>query len=226
MKICASIGESTYTLVRRRVKSAFKLGADLVELRLDYLKEDLTVKQLKSSIEGFEDRCILTLRSNKEGGRFRGSESKRLHLLYQLFDLKPAYLDVELDTVKGEEGLAQMKDGVTLIVSKHSFTHTPNRSTLRRWVKEALDAGSIGKVVTTAKRFEDNIRVLEMLKQAPKGKLILFCMGKLGLISRILSPLLGSPIVYTSLNKPTAPSQIRLSEAVTLYRVLGYEYRF
>lgn len=220
MKICASIGEPNYTLLKKRVKRAFELGADLVEIRLDYLKDALDVNRLKNIIEGCENRCILTIRSKKEGGLFKGGEAQRIHLLHQLSDLKPAYIDVELDTIKREQSLKQVEPCVTLIVSKHSFTHTPKQSILSRWVNESLSFGGIGKVVTTAKNFRDNITVIEMLKQAPKGRLISFCMGELGLISRILSPLLGSPIVYTSLKEATAPGQIGLSEALKLYQVL------
>ncbi len=220
MKICASVGESTYTLLEKRVKRAFELGADLVELRLDYLKGVLDVKKVKSIICGFENRCILTLRSSREGGLFKGEEAQRLYLIHELSGLKPAYLDVELDAVKRVQSLSEVGEEVTLIVSKHSFTHTPNQSILDRWVKEALRFGGIAKVVTTAKNFKDNITVIEILKQAPKGRLISFCMGELGLVSRILTPLLGSPILYTSLKEATAPGQIGLSEALKLYSVL------
>ncbi|MEM3427172.1 MAG: type I 3-dehydroquinate dehydratase [Nitrososphaerales archaeon] len=220
MKICASIGEPTYLHLEKSVKRAFEVGADLVELRLDYLKDALDVQQIKRIIDGCVDRCILTLRSNREGGLFKGSEEERLQLIHQLSELKPAYLDVELDAVKREKKLSEVCEGVTLIVSKHSFTHTPNQSTLSKWVKEVLRLGSLGKVVTTAKNFRDNITIIEILKRAPKGRLISFCMGELGLVSRILSPLLGSPIFYASLKKATASGQIELSDAVKLYRVL------
>jgi len=224
MKVCASLSAKTYALLKKKAETAIKLGADLVELRLDYL-DTFNAEKLRDVISGIESRCILTLRSSKEGGRFRGGEAKRVQLLYHLIDLKPAYIDIELEAVKKEKKLAEVHAETTLIVSKHSFTNTPNQSTLSRWVEEALSFGGVGKVVTTAKSFEDNLRVMEVLKQAPKSRLIAFCMGELGLISRVLAPLLGSPIVYTCLKEATAPGQIELSEALRLYRVLGYEDR-
>jgi len=224
MKICASLGAKTYTLLKKKAETAIRLGADLVELRLDYL-QSFNTEKLRDVIRGIEGRCILTLRSSKEGGCFRGGEAKRIQLLYQLIDLKPAYIDVELEAVKREKKLTEVHAGTTLIISKHSFTDTPNQSTLNRWVGEVLSFGGMGKVVTKARRFEDNLRVMEALKQAPKGRLIAFCMGELGLISRVLAPMLGSPIIYTCLKEATAPGQIELSEALRFYRVLGYEDR-
>ena len=224
MKICVSVGAGTYTLLKKKVDAAIRLGAELVELRLDYLRTH-DAEKLRDVIHGIEGMCILTLRSSKEGGRFRGGEAKRIQLLYHLIDLKPAYIDIELETVEREKKLTEVLAETTLIVSKHSFTNTPNQSTLSRWVKEVLSYGGVGKVVTTARRFEDNLRVIEVLKQAPKGRLIAFCMGDLGLVSRVLAPMLGSPIVYTCLKEATASGQIELSEAVRLYRVLGHEDR-
>lgn len=224
MKICASVGAETYALLKKRVGTAIKLGADLVELRLDYLRS-FSAEKLRGVVEGIEGRCILTLRSAREGGHFRGSELKRRQLLYQLIDLKPAYIDIELETVKKEKKLTEVYADTSLIVSKHSFANTPNQSILKRWVNEVLRFGGLGKIVTTAKRLGDNVRVMEVLKQAPKGRLIAFCMGELGLVCRVLAPMLGSPIVYTSVKEATAPGQIGLSEALRLYRVLGYENR-
>jgi 3-dehydroquinate dehydratase-1 len=221
MKVCASIGAETYGLLKRRVGAALKLGADLVELRLDYLRA-LSVEKLRDVVEGIEDRCILTLRSSREGGLFKGSEAKRIRLLHRLADLKPAYIDVELEALRRERGLAEACAGVSLIVSKHSLTNTPSRATLDRWVEEVLSFDGIGKVVTAARRFEDNLKVMEALSRAPRGRLIAFCMGELGLASRILAPLLGSPIFYASLKEATAPGQIELSEALRLYRVLNH----
>ena len=224
MRICVSIGAETYKLLKKRADAAIKLGADLVELRLDYL-HSFSVEKLKDVIEGIGGRCILTLRSSKEGGRFRDGEAKRIQLLYHLIDLKPAYIDIELETIKREKKLTEVHADTALIVSKHSFTNTPNQPTLNRWVKEVLSFEGVGKIVTTARRFKDNLKVMETLRQAPKGRLIAFCMGDLGLVSRVLAPMLGSPIVYTSLNEATAPGQIGLSEAQKLYSVLGLENR-
>ena len=224
MKVCASLSAKTYALLKKKAETAIKLGADLVELRLDYL-DTFSAGKLRDVMRGIESRCILTLRSSKEGGHFRGGEAKRIQLLYQLIDFKPAYIDIELETIKREKKLTEVHADTALIVSKHSFTNTPNQPTLNRWVKEVLSFEGVGKIVTTARRFKDNLRVMEMLRQAPKGRLIAFCMGDLGLVSRVLAPMLGSPIVYTSLNEATAPGQIGLSEAQKLYSVLGLENR-
>jgi len=70
MKVCVSVGAKTYALLKKKADAAIKLGADLVELRLDYLRT-FDIEKLKNVTKGIESRCILTLRSSKEGGRFK-----------------------------------------------------------------------------------------------------------------------------------------------------------
>ena len=53
-------------------------------------------------------------------------------------------------------------------------------------------------------------------------KIIAFCMGEQGKISRVMAPLLGSYLTYASLNKgeESAPGQLTVKEIKEVFRIL------
>ena len=56
--------------------------------------------------------------------------------------------------------------------------------------EEISSGASICKIVTTAQQIEDNLPALSFVSFASsKAKLVCFCMGEHGKISRLLSPL-------------------------------------
>jgi len=80
------------------------------------------------------------------------------------------------------------------------------------------------KIVTTAKQVEDNLTTLNFMSTASsKTKLVCFCMGELGKISRLLSPLFGGFFTFASLERgsETASGQITIQEMKASYELLG-----
>jgi 3-dehydroquinate dehydratase-1 len=96
-----------------------------------------------------------------------------------------------------------------IIVSYHNFLETPPNEFLEKVYEEASNYGKVVKIVTAARNLDDNFRVLALYQKVKTGKLLAFCMGNLGVVSRILCPLMGSPFTYASLRRgQTAPGQI------------------
>jgi 3-dehydroquinate dehydratase type I len=78
--------------------------------------------------------------------------------------------------------------------------------------------------VTTAKRMEDNLTALNFTSAASsKAKLVCFCMGELGKVSRLLSPLFGGFFTFASLERgsETASGQITIQKMKSTYALLG-----
>jgi len=197
-------------------QKAFREGADLVELRLDYLKL-LDLRTLKEKFKVFGDKIILTLRKREEGGKFQASEYQRVALLREMQSWKGAFKDVELSTLSD----SKLKVDVKTIVSWHDFSSTPSQEVLEEKLSAALEYGGMAKIVTTAKKFSDNLTVLNLYKKKMRGKFIGFCMGEEGKISRILAPMLGSPLMYGCLEgAAVAPGQIPVSELKGFYELL------
>ncbi|MFQ5712194.1 MAG: type I 3-dehydroquinate dehydratase [Candidatus Geothermarchaeales archaeon] len=213
-KLCLSIGGDTPGEVGVKLREAQGLGADLIEVRVDYLRE-MNLETLEDILKPYLNRCILTCRSREEGGKFRGDEGERATVLENLIGLSPAYIDLELSAVKSEGHLirAAREEGVSVITSWHDFQGTPGVSTLRAKASEVLKIGQIGKIVTRANSISDNVRVLRLYGKPQDGRLVAFAMGHMGVVSRVLAPILGSPIAYVSLPlEGTAPGQLSIDE--------------
>jgi 3-dehydroquinate dehydratase-1 len=207
------------------VTRALEQGADLVEVRFDYLKEDIKPHRVGLELEGLLDQCVFTLRHREEGGHFQGGEDARRALLLSLSRLEPAYLDLELAVAESAPGfLNELKGvGTRLILSWHDFKATPSEAELLRRAEAAWRLGGVAKLVTTATSFEDNLRLLQLYRASRKHGLIAFCMGELGLPSRILAPLLGAPFTYARLEgEGTAPGQPTVKELRRLYALLPH----
>jgi 3-dehydroquinate dehydratase type I len=72
------------------------------------------------------------------------------------------------------------------------------------------------KIVPFARSWEDNLTILSLIPFAKerKQKIVAFCMGEKGKISRIFSPFLGAAWTYASLskNRASAPGQLTIRE--------------
>ena len=216
--VCTTVSAKTGGEMATKAAAAFALGTDIVELRLDLLRRpSLAVAEELSHLA---KRSVFTVRRRDEGGGFEGTEPERLALIEGLCELQPLYVDIELTTVEESRGwFAELPRTPRKIVSWHDFSKTPSFPALKRSRSRAGAAGSIAKVVTTAKSGEDNLKVLRLYEENPEN-LIAFCMGALGMVSRVLSLQLGSPIVYASLpNEPVAPGQLSVSTVLGLKRI-------
>lgn len=211
--------------MKNSVIKAIDIGADIVEVRLDYL-EDLDVNVLSSTLRPYMDKLVLTLRPRYENGLFEGDEEERVEILKQLSQEGPAYVDIELRSPMIQDLSKElMKAGITVIVSWHDFEKTPETDELQKIANLAMSCGSIAKVVTMAKSFSDNLRILSLYHTGDKHRLIAFCMGAEGVLSRFLSVMLGAPFMYVSLpGAPTAPGQPSITEAKELIRILSSNY--
>jgi len=127
---------------------------------------------------------------------------------------------------KREETIAKLRSlGAKVIVSYHNFDGILTVSTMGRILDEEIASGaSICKIVLNAKQVEDNLPILSFVSFAStKAKLVCFCMGEYGKISRLLSPVFGAYFTLASLEQgsETAPGQMSISDMNTAYNVLG-----
>lgn len=221
--VAASIIGEEIAPMRLKIPKAIENGADVVELRLDGLRHtDGWEKLLRADIP-----MIVTNRPKREGGNFLGKENDRLKLLMDAVERGVACVDVELSTKN--QNLKKLireakSNDVTTMLSYHNLKQTPGIDFLIKKAKRAADEGcDIVKIVTFAKKPQDALKVLDFLIRARKKidvPLIAFAMGSAGRFSRIVSPMLGSPIVYASVDEATAPGQFSVSVTKSLLREL------
>jgi 3-dehydroquinate dehydratase type I len=184
--------------------------ADLIELRVDYLRNAGLGLLLGNQKKPF----IVTNRKKEEGGRYSGDESKRLGILREAIDFGADYVDVEFATERSLlRGLIRNKRSTRIILSFHDFRKTPPLKELQRVFGQMVRLeADVVKIVPFARSWEDNLNILSLIPFAKerKQKIVAFCMGEKGKISRIFSPFLGAAWTYASLNqsRTSAPGQL------------------
>jgi 3-dehydroquinate dehydratase I len=224
-KICVSIAPDDVISIKEQAHRAFILGADYVEIRFDFLKADFLAEALQASRD-IKDRAIFTLRSSSEGGKFASSEQNRLQWLATFAEHKPMLLDIELDTLKKNDELADFleEQKSRILVSWHDFEKTPPNDRIADMLSEMRTYSNFVKLVTTAKSIEDALRLLEMYNETTvELHPIFFAMGEAGVISRVLCTLVGNaPFTYASLERVLAPGQLTLLQIKKLYDKIKY----
>ena len=219
-KICVSIGAQEIASLLPQANRAFRLGADYIEIRFDFLKAE-SLETALDAVAGLKDRMIFTLRSQNDGGIFTGSEDDRLQWLRRLAEQKPMLLDVELDTLRRNDDLADFmeKERIRLLVSWHDFEKTPPNDVIVEILSEMRRYSNYVKIVTKAETIEDALRILDLYDDIDIGlHPILFAMGQAGVISRILCTIAGNaPFTYASLDRVIAPGQLSIQQLKKLY---------
>jgi 3-dehydroquinate dehydratase/shikimate dehydrogenase len=208
--ICAVIGRTRHKMMQMEIQEAAKRGARLIELRLDFLAKAPDFKRLLAN-----KPCpmIATVRRPAEGGRFPGSEEERLMLLRQAIVSGFDWVDLESDIAKSIPRFGKVKR----IISFHDMRGLPDD--LEEMYKEMCELdGDLVKIAVVAGQPSDNLRVLELLKGAPKPTVAL-CMGDLGTCTRVLCGRLGAPFTYGAFNKERgiAPGILSHDELKNVY---------
>ena len=84
-----------------------------------------------------------------------------------------------------------------------------------------VESGPLVRSSYHAAEQANNYNILALYDKFKQTKLIAFCMGQKGIISRIICTLIGSPLAYASLpDLPTAEGQISISEMKNFYELL------
>jgi len=209
--ICVSLGRVRHRELIASHQALAQNGASLVELRIDWLRFPPDVGRV---IKSLPTPTIVTCRRPQDGGRWRGSEDERLMLLRHAIVAGVDYVDLEGDIAAKVPRYGKTKR----IVSYHNFQETPDNLADIQAELSKLNA-DIVKIVTTANTPADNVKVLELIPGAPVPT-IAFCMGEIGVPSRILCGKLGAPFTYATFSKERelAPGQLSFEEMRDIYR--------
>jgi 3-dehydroquinate dehydratase/shikimate dehydrogenase len=221
-RLCVAIFVTDAAQVARDTALAAEHGADLVELRIDALRDPSAVDEVMhaSSLP-----AIVTCRPAWEGGQSPLEDVERGELLRRAIDKGAHFVDVELITVaRHEEQIRQMLaqrglQDVRLIVSSHKFSKGRPARLNNTLIELYESPADIAKVVWTASTVRDNLEAFEVLQHRQKPTIAL-CMGEEGLISRVLAKKFGAFLTFASLDGSTgtAPGQVSVSEIKRRYR--------
>ncbi|PHQ34538.1 shikimate dehydrogenase [Rhodopirellula bahusiensis] len=208
--ICVSLGRARHKRMIAEHQFLVEQGAQLVELRLDYISRAVDLKRLLNDRPG---PVVATVRRKEDGGRWERSEQDRLMLLRSVIAAGAEYVDIEADVAAQIPRYGNTKR----IISYHDFSGTPENLDELHEAMAAEDA-DIVKIACMANSFSDNIRMINLCKNA-KIPTIGICMGEIGMLTRILANRVGSPFTYAtfSSDKKLAPGQLNWKEMNSVY---------
>ena len=199
-RICAAITTGDLKAIRQAEPMV-----DLFEIRIDLIGDDwpAVVKELGKP-------WIACNRSAAEGGQCQDDEQRRIDRLLEALELGASMIDIELSTKHLTNTITLIKQRAECLLSYHDLEKTPDFDTIKRTIEQQIEAGAdICKVVTTARSFEDNLRVLQLVPAFSDKRVVTFAMGTAGITSRIFCPLVGGEFAYASLaeGRESAPGQ-------------------
>jgi 3-dehydroquinate dehydratase type I len=213
-RICAAITNADLTAIRQAEPMV-----DLFEVRIDLIGDDWQEIARKLG-----KPWIACNRSADEGGRWQGNEARRVEKLLQAVEMGAAVVDIELETKNLANIVKLIKRSAECLLSYHDLEKTPDFDTMRQLVQQEIEAGAdICKVVTTARSFDDNLSVLQLIPAFPEKRVVAFAMGAAGISSRVLCPLAGGDFTYASLAKgrESAPGQVTVQQMKNIYEMIG-----
>jgi 3-dehydroquinate dehydratase type I len=206
-----------------QIERAEKAKADLIEVRLDCLEE---LRSLSDLAKSTKLPLIATNKLLTEKGRFAGTEVERQHVLLNAAKSSFEYVDVDLSNPTLIKTIRNIKEtGAKTIVSFHKYDGVLSASAMENVLRQEVESeANVCKIVTTAKKAEDNLIALNFVsRNVNKAKLVCFCMGEIGKVSRLLSPMFGAFFTFASLEtgSETAKGQMSIQEMQTAYTLLG-----
>src|SRR5690606_25117781 len=205
LMICVTLGRTRHKMMLAEHQALAEAGAELVELRLDWLRR---MPELSRLLAEKPTKVVVTVRRPEDLGKWRGDEDQRMTLLRQAIVDGVEYVDLEMDTAKKIPRYGPTKR----IISYHNFKQTPDDLEEIFEQMQKLDPDVI-KLATMANSPADNVRMLRLVAEAPILT-VGFCMGEMGLPSRILCGKYGSPWTYATFSSERimAPGQLTSEE--------------
>ncbi len=226
--ICVPVMAATRAEALRIIGRSAGL-ADVLELRMDLLPTQSKVRELIKAVRSAGPAQVLV--TNRPSGDLSElMEKERLGVLAEAIYLGADYVDVELSTATS--GLEELRaligaagNRTRLIISHHDFAKTPAGRILRGLFHDCVRAGAgIVKIVTRARRPEDNLKVLELIPYALRRNvpIIALCMGEEGRMSRIMAPLVGGLFTFAALERgsESAAGQLTVEEMKRIWGLM------
>ena len=221
-RICIALGLPDVTTLLSHARREAEAGENFLEWRLDYLSHPCQgAEAIGGFLEQFPETTLLaTCRRHQNHGKFNGSIEEQLAILDAAVRRGAQAIDVEIETAEAApERVHQFRGRALVVVSYHNYESTPIlETTLERMSRLSADAY---KIVTTARKPSDNLRVLAAARALARRKLVVLAMGELGFPTRVLAPVFGGLYTYAAPMsvEGTAAGQVCARQLRNLYHV-------
>jgi len=226
--LAVPIAAKNLTSAKQQISRAIKAGAEMLELRCDYL-QNITPALVEKLITTARTACTLpiitTCRDSWQGGANDYPVNLRIDVLTAALAAGADFIDVEYENFLVPENRQKIEPALSqnpksrLILSAHNFkTKFDNISDLHRQIRASCPS-AVPKLIYTAEHINDCFDAFDLLHKA-ESNIIVFCMGQAGLASRIIAKKLDCLVTFAGLDKQTttAPGQLTVDELKNLYR--------
>ncbi|XP_031270968.1 bifunctional 3-dehydroquinate dehydratase/shikimate dehydrogenase, chloroplastic-like isoform X1 [Pistacia vera] len=196
-------------------------GADIVELRLDFIRNFQPRRDLEIILKNKPLPVLIVYRPKWAGGQYEGDEQKRLEALHIAEELGADYVDFELKVASDFKEKWQMRhqSDTKFVVSHYLGGITPSIEDLNHLVArmEATGADFV-KLIASVTDITEIARIFQLIShcQVPT---IAYSVGERGFMSQILSPKYGVDLVYGSLAGNPDPGLPTIESLVQTYNV-------
>lgn len=181
----------------------YRSWIDIAELRVDCLSPDERL-HFRRFPEMANIPCILTIRRKSDGGQYVEGEGSRTAMMARGLAFADtdhrknfSYIDIEDDLQVPSIEEAARAFGTRIIRSVHNMIN-PETDLLERIRKLRRTKDEIAKIAFMPRNLSDVTRLFHEAKSCAGEEYILIAMGAFGQPSRILAPILGSAITFTT----------------------------
>jgi 3-dehydroquinate dehydratase-1 len=224
-KICATVAEGTEEGMARSAVDAEGRGADLVELRLDWLPglSEGSIERVFRRLEVVRVPKIATVMPSTIFGRYGGGGGDRVRLLMKAAEFVE-YVDIGIEM--GDAFMKQCLEGMENEVAEPVLSCHSEKMLSTAEIEALINSmpkRAVSKVVMPASSHRDNLLALDACASLEGRRRIVFCHGSLGAVSRVLCPLFGSEWTYASVAKGRegAPGQLDIATMRKIYEVFA-----
>jgi 3-dehydroquinate dehydratase/shikimate dehydrogenase len=225
--LAVPITGQTIEQCQERLEAAGKAGAEVVELRMDYLSDrrPQIIDAFIQSAHRISMPVLVTCRDKAQGGEGNWTLQQRNEILISAVKYGADFIDCEFNNFVHAESqkpilavLSQHKK-TRLILSAHHF-QGPFED-IENLYESMLSVcpQAIPKLVFTANHISDCFTAFDLL-HGKTNDAIVFCMGNAGMVSRILAKKFDSFLTFASLDdqQATAPGQLTIRQIKEFYR--------
>ncbi|XP_057961053.1 bifunctional 3-dehydroquinate dehydratase/shikimate dehydrogenase, chloroplastic-like [Malania oleifera] len=217
--ICAPLMSQSVEQMVSDMYQAKAQGADVAEIRLDYIKNFQPRRDLEILLRNKPLPVIIVYRPKQEGGEYEGDDNSRLEALHLAKNLGADYVEFELKVALIGECNSNLHSGSKIIVSSYADGVMLTKEYLSHLVAQLRSSGAdIVKLVTSATNISEIESIFHLLSHC-QIPLIAYSSGDRGLISQLLCQKFGGILLYGSIEGNSVPGLPTLNSLRQVYKV-------
>jgi 3-dehydroquinate dehydratase type I len=226
LKICIPIAANSLEALLSKMEEASPY-ADIIELWLGEIPQnELSFEKIFFQKQKIQKPLLLNVKAKNEHGNFCGTDEEKYTILLEGMKMGAEYIDIGYDyNEEYSRLLIQQKKETKVIISAHFFDGTPSLPSLLNRIEHIQKkGGDILKIAAMAKEKKDLLTILRLSENLYRSKdqFIAISMGEIGKSSRVLTPYLGSEMMFAALDESSisAPGQMTAEQLRTAWKLL------